>query len=73
MTITPKPSEFLISGNVRVADVLASAAKEIDRILYDTGNGGELSSQRRTTALVSLARSLRRLAETIERGEVGRG
>lgn len=69
MSIQPKPSDFLISGNVRVADVLRSAGNEVDRILDDTNHGGTLSPERRLHALRILAIRLRRLAETIEKGK----
>ena len=69
MTVHQPPDQFTISGNVRVVDVLQSAAKEIDRILYETGHGGQLGPERRAILLRALALRLRRLAETIEKGE----
>ena len=51
-----------------MTDILTSVAKEIDRILYETGHGGDLGPQRRANALRSLACRVRRLAETIEKG-----
>lgn len=67
MTLRPEPSDFLIGGNVRTVDLLDSIAKEIDRI-----NNISISERAyhadRTVQFQRLARQVRRLAETIEKG-----
>ena len=68
MTLHQPQEQFTAGGSVRVTDILTSVAKEIDRILYETGHGGDLGPQRRANALRSLACRVRRLAETIEKG-----
>lgn len=72
MTAQPSPQQFspLISGNVRTSDLVNSIAKEIDRITdHGTASYGMWSYEARVSALRALASKLRRLAETIERGE----
>lgn len=66
MTIQPSRQQFapLISGNVRTADLVSSIAKEIERIV-EVGTRCDPPTQR----MRELAAKLRRLAETIEKGE----
>lgn len=68
MSVRPPPSEFLISGNVRVVDLIVSISKQLDRIASMEGLNKQ-DPNAKTDALHQYARRLRLLAETIEKGK----
>lgn len=67
MTIHPIRQQFdpLISGNVRTADLVNSIAKQVDAI----ARNHPTNPLRISAEMVALSAKLRRLAETIEKGE----